>query len=749
MRKNVYKIFEIIDNKNYIKLEEMINIENIESVNENKQTPLIYAVSVNDTKSSSILIDRRANVNCLDKKGYSALCYATMNDNVELVDKLLKNGAEVNIIVKTNDIERNLLIITTFKKNIEISKLLIQSKININYFYKFSKNHKTFFGKCNALIFALINKDFSHVKLLIENGIDVNYTFDYKNYSNFNVYAYSLLTKNIEIIKYIYEKTKNKFNSIQYLNRNDIENVTLITGMSSLEILIKSFCSDKEIFNFIFEQGIDFNHVIGYSKFEAIDNTNLIDDEYNRALYDVKHNIFKEEKMNNRDFIEILEDVNYYREVVQTIKCNMFVLYIIQEDDDNINKELIEFFILKGLDLNYEFEYEECGDSACTYIELADLLSKYNLRDYLDDLTDDINGTKDDETKSNDDNIIENKDISGSNEILNSTVINIDNGNHENIEIHKISNTNKLNKTIGNLSMRNIEIKEEKMKEKLYKVIEKLKNENMEINILEFLEKIIEEFPSKVEAEQYLCRIGILNRDKSGNILKKSSIYPILKIMDEYKITKFYYNDDFYEMWFLTFNGEFINKYDNISSVFQLDEENSGRLFKRCNNEFNPFFEGGGSYDKEMPISEATWNYPFLNKLSELLKSKTIIIGPPETPRPGCVYCATRMEGGFSLQIYSRYTHHKKVTLFYIKSVSGKKVPSNKITFSSSKRYIDALQDRPEQLNEWLEFLINEKRLPINNLDDNGNYSCVIEIIERDIKRFADIISKFLIDENY
>lgn len=76
--------------------------------NEMGQTPLIYAVmmkqrNVKRSKQMALikyLLRQGADVNFRDKGGYCAIDYAVMNDDLELVERLLKGGANV---MRTND----------------------------------------------------------------------------------------------------------------------------------------------------------------------------------------------------------------------------------------------------------------------------------------------------------------------------------------------------------------------------------------------------------------------------------------------------------------------------------------------------------------------------------------------------------------------------------------------------------------------------------------------------------------------
>src|SRR5215216_500553 len=60
-------------------------------------SPLIDAVKAGDRSAALALIDRRADVNAAEADGTTALHYAVHQDDVELVRRLIRAGARVNV----------------------------------------------------------------------------------------------------------------------------------------------------------------------------------------------------------------------------------------------------------------------------------------------------------------------------------------------------------------------------------------------------------------------------------------------------------------------------------------------------------------------------------------------------------------------------------------------------------------------------------------------------------------------------
>ena len=64
--------------------------------NYDQSTLLHYAVKLDDIKAVSLLIEKGADVNALDKEGMTPLSYL-QNENIEIAKLLLEKGANPNI----------------------------------------------------------------------------------------------------------------------------------------------------------------------------------------------------------------------------------------------------------------------------------------------------------------------------------------------------------------------------------------------------------------------------------------------------------------------------------------------------------------------------------------------------------------------------------------------------------------------------------------------------------------------------
>ncbi len=329
---------ELIANHSYDELNLTLNKENMDSAGRNDQTPLIYAVSQNDSIAAKIIMERGADVNRVDADGFAALYYAIINDNADIAENLLRRGANVNLKFTLDEEKINYLVLSTMRKNTGMSKLLLSHNIYINYTFRLKPNDRIY-GYFNALFIAVAQDDQAHVKLLTDHKINTDYEFKYGKYSRFNIFALSLLMGNMDTIRRIFERSKNKFNKIQYADHDDPKHVIEIANITVLEVLAIEGCSNAGVYKYLFENGADFN------------------------------------------------GVSTYKEGAQSINCGMFFIYIIFLAGDGVNEELINLFISKGLDLKQRFKYEKDGETAYNYIEMANLLGKYKLCDHLQAVT--------------------------------------------------------------------------------------------------------------------------------------------------------------------------------------------------------------------------------------------------------------------------------------------------------------------------------------------------------------------------
>lgn len=137
---------------------------NVNVVDKYDMTPLRKAFDINNIEIVQLLIENGVNVNYQDSIGYTVLHYNVKSP--EYIKLLLENGADPNI--KNNDNETALMRASA-DKNIKSMKLLIKYGTDVNVQSKSGATALTYTGSNSVEI----------VRLLINNGANVNLKDDY------------------------------------------------------------------------------------------------------------------------------------------------------------------------------------------------------------------------------------------------------------------------------------------------------------------------------------------------------------------------------------------------------------------------------------------------------------------------------------------------------------------------------------------------------------------------------------------
>ena len=119
----------------------------------------------------------------------------TKNDK-DKVEKLVKTGADVNYVKKAGPwMKVSVLITAVNNQNLEIAKLLIDNKANVNWKDGF---------KTSAILYAANTGSIDMVQLLLENGADIK---DNDGQGN-TVLTAAKESKNKALIAFVKEKSK-------------------------------------------------------------------------------------------------------------------------------------------------------------------------------------------------------------------------------------------------------------------------------------------------------------------------------------------------------------------------------------------------------------------------------------------------------------------------------------------------------------------------------------------------------------
>ncbi|ORX44723.1 ankyrin [Piromyces finnis] len=237
---------DLLISKGYTFLNSLLNYSHSISLNipnSQGEIPLITVIKINtfsdEEKEFMVenLIKRGSDVNFIDSTGNTSLVYAIQKKSKSIVNLLVKNDANINYLIPSNN--QTILMYAIDIGNIEIIQLLVEYGADIIF-----KNNKGYsalektFEKENLEIFKffvnydinnftneiinnLISKgNISLLKILIENNFDVNL----KDENNDTPLVYAFKNRQPEIVKYLIENgadvtNKNKQNeTIEDLN---------------------------------------------------------------------------------------------------------------------------------------------------------------------------------------------------------------------------------------------------------------------------------------------------------------------------------------------------------------------------------------------------------------------------------------------------------------------------------------------------------------------------------------------------
>ena len=262
-----------------------------------------YVNEGNVKEAENILKQHNVNINNLDYEDFTLLSYAVMDDNIEMAELLLKYKADVNTVVNDGD---TALILAVDNNNMEMVKLLLSYGADIDY--------QGFRGR-TALFCALEynrKENIEMVKLLIKNKADVNiaYDGDYKNEKTPLMYA--IMKGYKETVKIliankadINKRNRNNANALIYAymyGHEDIADI-LLHGSDSLDKSLKGckLLNKETLFSY------RLINAAAYSTNEVF-LQNLIDNgaDVNYKNYDKKTALTEAASYNNINAVKVL-----------------------------------------------------------------------------------------------------------------------------------------------------------------------------------------------------------------------------------------------------------------------------------------------------------------------------------------------------------------------------------------------------------------------------------------------------------
>lgn len=336
--KNIFKILRddiLFNNLNDFKnsIEDYIkNGGDISITNSYDQNILIYSIDNGcDINISKYLINLGFDLNYLDKYNKSALVYAINNNNIEIIELLVKSGSKINY----NDRNGNGIFDHIFNRELNANdektiRRLIELGMDINYIDE---------SKKSALYTAILYKNVNLVKFLIKNGYNLYNKYIYNSITPIIYYKYD------DIIKNILDILLTSGLDINMKNGDDtiLSHLIYDHNIDLIKILIKN-------------EKLDINMTIGkYSYLDiAYDNSHydileLLLTNFSNILRKYKDNIFlKSVKDNNLPILKMIIkyniNINKLDELTQDNALNISTF--------NDNYEISEILILKNISIN-------------------------------------------------------------------------------------------------------------------------------------------------------------------------------------------------------------------------------------------------------------------------------------------------------------------------------------------------------------------------------------------------------------
>lgn len=254
-----------LDNKAYVNMLKKVGIKTFDFM---MNSDIIFAAKWGNYYAVKKLIEKNVELDKLDINGSSAMNYAIKHNSFQILDLLLKAGANYYILQKDNNFEIPLianLVINGEKECLRVAiknrlpllnflvdlnckreevdkkiKLLKECGLNINrkIIFKIGNNEQV---RGNALILAIYLNNNDVIKNLLENGIDAHYMVETKGiFKGCNSLHIAGFYGNTEAIELILNYSKMNINCLTNHNCNVLTLAATQCRINAVKFLLKN-----------------------------------------------------------------------------------------------------------------------------------------------------------------------------------------------------------------------------------------------------------------------------------------------------------------------------------------------------------------------------------------------------------------------------------------------------------------------------------------------------------------------------
>ena len=216
----------IAKHRNYIEIVKLLEKFRAERIAKQNKYALLEAIRKQDTEKVKLYLDMKVNPNTLLENGESLLNYAVSAQNIAIVKLLLEHGANPNT---ANALGATALMTAVRHGDIQIFNSLISYGVNVN---------QTDLKGRTALFYAVENNSNNMLNTLLNSGIDKNVSDNY----GLNAFLYACTLGNIPACKMLMQSGCRTSDADLYGNT-----ALHIAAQKNLTTLVRILTDDRNI----------------------------------------------------------------------------------------------------------------------------------------------------------------------------------------------------------------------------------------------------------------------------------------------------------------------------------------------------------------------------------------------------------------------------------------------------------------------------------------------------------------------